>query len=131
MLFRSAGLFKDIVKTESFALFLGFAVVFLGTLLVGAVVVWVIQKILKVTRLQWFDRLLGAAFGLIRGWVLGSIVFLALTSFNVQQERVMTSQLAPYFLPGARVIALATPYDLKARFMAGYAAVEKWWREHS
>ena len=126
----TARLFKDVVKTENFALFLGFAIVFLGTLLAGAVAIWVARKILKFAKLQWFDRLLGAGFGFIRGWVLGSIVFLVLTSFNLQAERVKTSQLAPYFLPGARVIALVTPYDLKSRFMAGYRAVEKWWSEH-
>ena len=127
----AAGLFKDVVKTENFALFLGFATVFLGTLLIGWAAIWLARKFLKFAKLQWFDRLLGAAFGFIRGWVLGVIVFLVLTSFNLQADRVRTSQLAPYFLPGARVIALVTPLDLKSRFMAGYVAVEKWWNEHS
>jgi membrane protein required for colicin V production len=130
--YRSAsGPFKEVVKSENIALFLGFAVVFLGTLLVGVVAIWMAQRIVKFASIQWFDRLLGAAFGIIRGWMLGSIVFLTLTSFNLQADRVKSSQLAPYFLPGARVIALATPYDLKARFMVGYRMVEKWWLEHT
>ena len=123
--------FKEVVKTENIALFLGFASVFLGTLLVGALVIWAVQKLIKFAKIQWFDRLLGAAFGFIRGWILGSIVFLALTSFDLQSERVRSSQLAPYYLPGARIIALATPHDLKTRFMDGYRVVENWWREHS
>ena len=122
--------FKGVVKSENIALFLGFFVVFLGTLLVGVFAIWLAQKLLKFAKIQWFDRLLGAAFGFIRGWVLGSIFFLTLTSFDLQSDRVKNSQLAPYFLPGARVMAVATPYDLKARFLVGYGAVEKWWREH-
>ena len=122
---------KDVVKTENIALFLGFAIVFLGTLLVGAFVIWIARKLIKFAQIQWFDRLLGAAFGFIRGWILGAIVFLALTSFDLQAERVKSSRLAPYFLPGARIIVLATPRDLKTRFTDGYVAVEKWWREHS
>ena len=122
---------KEVVKTENIALFLGFVIVFLGTLLVGALVIWALQKLIKFAKIQWFDRLLGAAFGFIRGWILGSIVFLALTSFNLQIERVKSSQLAPYYLPGARIIALAAPSDLKSRFMDGYRVVEKWWRERS
>ena len=125
----AASLFKEVVKTENIALFLGFAFVFVGTLLVGALVIWVVQKLIKFAHIQWFDRLLGAAFGFIRGWILGSIVFLALTSFEVQAERVRSSQLAPYYLPGARIIALAAPEDFKTRFMDGYHAVEKWWRD--
>lgn len=123
--------FKEVVKTENIALFLGFASIFLGTLIVGALVIWAVQKLVKFAKVQWFDRLLGAAFGFIRGWILGSVVFLALTSFDLQSERVRGSQLAPYYLPGVRIIALATPNDLKTRFMDGYRVVEKWWREHS
>ena len=123
--------FKEVVKTENIALFLGFASIFLGTLIVGALVIWAVQKLVKFAKVQWFDRLLGAAFGFIRGWILGSVVFLVLTSFDLQSERVRGSQLAPYYLPGARIIALATPHDLKTRFMDGYRVVEKWWREHS
>jgi len=122
---------KDVVKTENIALFLGFAIVFLGTLLVGFAVIWIARKLIKFAQIQWFDRVLGAAFGFVRGWILGAIVFLALTSFDLQAERVKSSRLAPYFLPGARVIALATPRDLKTRFSDGYAAIEQWWREHS
>jgi len=123
--------FKEVVKTENIALFLGFASIFLGTLIVGALVIWAVQKLVKFAKVQWFDRLLGAAFGFIRGWILGSVVFLVLTSFDLQSERIRGSQLAPYYLPGARIIALATPHDLKTRFMDGYRVVEKWWREHS
>jgi membrane protein required for colicin V production len=127
----AAGIFKGVVKSENVALFCGFFVVFLGTLLVGSLAIYVAQKLLKFAHIQWVDRLLGAAFGFIRGWVLGAIFFLALTSFDLQSDRVKSSQLAPYFLPGARVIAVVTPYELKARFLIGYGAVQKWWREHS
>ena len=123
--------FKEVVKSENIALFLGFAIVFLGTLLVGVVVIWAAQKLIKFSQLQWFDRLLGAAFGFVRGWILGSIVLLALISFELQTERVKSSLLGPYFLPGSRIIAFVTPRDLKMRFTDGYHAIEKWWHEHS
>lgn len=46
--YRSAAApLKEVVKTENIALFLGFAIVFLGTLLVGALVIWVVQKLIK------------------------------------------------------------------------------------
>ena len=63
--------FKEVVKTENIALFLGFASIFLGTLIVGALVIWAVQKLVKFAKVQWFDRLLGAAFGFIRGWISG------------------------------------------------------------
>ena len=107
---RTAPAFKDVVKTENLALFFGFSVIFLGTLLVGLLVTWLITKFVKFAKIEWFDRCLGAAFGL-------------------QTERVRNSGLAPYFLPGSRVMAVLTPYDLRARFLVGYRSIEKWWRE--
>ena len=124
-----AGLFKDVVRTENFALFLGFSVIFLMTLVVGFVIIWLITKFMKFAKLQWADRMLGAAFGFIRGWVIGAVVLLALTSFDVQTERLKNSELVPYFLPGSRVIAVITPYEMKAKFLVGYRALERWWRQ--
>lgn len=124
-----AGLFKDVVKTENFALFLGFSVIFLATLLAGVVIIWLITRFVKFAKVQWADRLLGAAFGFIRGWVIGAVLLLGLTAFEIQTERLRNSELAPYFLPGSRVIAWVTPYELKAKFLVGYRSLERWWRE--
>jgi membrane protein required for colicin V production len=125
----ASGLFKDVVRTENLALFLGFSVIFLAILIAGFVTIWLIARFLKFAKLQWADRLLGAAFGLIRGWVIGAVVLLALTAFDVQTERLKNSELVPYFLPGSRVIAVMTPYEMKAKFLVGYRALERWWRQ--
>ena len=125
----ASALFKDVVKTENLALFFGFSMVFVGTLLAGFLIIGLITKFTKFAKLQWFDRLLGAAFGFVRGWALGAIIFLGLTAFDIQTERVRSSILGPYMLPGARVIAVMTPYDMKARFLVGYREIERWWRE--
>ncbi len=124
-----AGMFKDVVRTENLALFLGFSVIFLATLVAGFVIIWLITRVMKSVKLQWADRLLGAAFGFVRGWLIGAVILLALTSFEIQTERVKNSELAPYFLPGSRVIAVATPYELKAKFLVGYRALERWWQQ--
>jgi membrane protein required for colicin V production len=123
------GLFKDVVRTENLALFLGFSVIFLVTLIAGFLIIWLITKFMKFAKLQWADRLLGAAFGFIRGWLIGAVILLALTAFEVQTERLKNSELAPYFLPGSRVIAMMTPYEVKAKFLVGYRALERWWRQ--
>lgn len=123
-------LLKDVVRTENLALFFGFFLIFIGTLAAGAIVGWLMAKFMKFAGLEWFDRLLGAAFGLVRGWLIGVAIFLGLTAFDVQAERVRNSRLAPLFLPGSRVIAVVAPFELKAKFLVGYREVERWWREH-
>jgi membrane protein required for colicin V production len=126
----ASGLFKDVVRTENLALFLGFSLIFLAILIVGFVGIWLTTRFMKFAKLQWADRLLGAAFGFIRGWVLGAVLLLGLTAFEVQTERVKNSELSPYYLRGSRVIAVLTPYELKAKFLVGYRAMDRWWREH-
>jgi membrane protein required for colicin V production len=123
------GLFKDVVRTENIALFLGFSLIFVMTLLVGFITIWLVAKFMKFAKFDWADRLLGAAFGFIRGWVFSAAVLLALTAFEIQTEKLKNSELAPYFLPGSRVIAVMTPYEMKAKFLVGYRALERWWRQ--
>jgi membrane protein required for colicin V production len=128
--YRGVGrLFKDVVRTENIALFFGFSLIFVMTLVAGFVVIWLVTKFMKFAKLQWADRLLGAAFGFIRGWVISAAVLLALTAFEIQTERLKGSELAPYFLPGSRVIAVMTPYEMKTKFLVGYRALERWWRQ--
>jgi membrane protein required for colicin V production len=128
--FRPVGnLFKDVVRTENLALFLGFSSIFVATLLIGAAITYGVNRFVKSAKLQWADRLLGAAFGFIRGWMIGAIILLVLTAFDLQTDRIRNSQLAPYFLPGSRAFAVITPYELKAKFLVGYRALERWWQE--
>jgi len=123
------GAFKDVVRTENIALFLGFSLIFVVTLLAGFVIIWLVTRFMKFAKVEWADRLLGAAFGFIRGWVICAAVLLALTAFEIQTDRLKNSVLAPYFLPGSRVIAVLTPYEIKAKFLVGYRALERWWRQ--
>src|SRR5262245_10919083 len=74
---RVASLFKDVVRTENLALFLGFSLIFVATIIVGFVVIVLVARFMKFAKLQWADRLLGAAFGFIRGWMIGAVLLLA------------------------------------------------------
>ena len=123
-------LFQDIFITENLALFLAFSLLFIGTLIVGFTLIWLIYRFFQFAHIEWFDRVLGGAFGFIRGWLLGSVIFLVLTSFEVRSETVKNSQLSPYFLHGSRIVAAVTPFELKSRFMVGYEEIQRWWREN-
>lgn len=122
-------LFGAFVKTQDIASLLGFATIFFGSILLGVMISLIVNKLLEAVHLRWFDRLLGAAFGLIRGWLIGAVLFMMLTAFPVQLDSVKNARLAPYLLAGARALALVTPNPLKAKFLEGYRKVEKYWSE--
>ncbi|MEW5978400.1 MAG: CvpA family protein [Acidobacteriota bacterium] len=123
----AAGLFQPYVKTRDIASLLGFTLLFFGCVLLGVAISFIVQKLVKAVDLQWFDRLLGAAFGFVRGWIVGAVIFLMLTAFPVKLESVKNAKLSPYLLAGARALALVAPPELKAKFLEGYRVVEESW----
>ncbi|HEX8294609.1 MAG TPA: CvpA family protein [Pyrinomonadaceae bacterium] len=75
---------------------------------------------LRRARLEWFDRALGAGFGLARGVAVCSVVYLALTAFPVRIEAVERARTGPALAEGARLLALCTSDEVRARFLAQY-----------
>lgn len=119
--YRRAGLwFEDLTRSHEIALGLGFLSLFLLTLVVGILVSVLARKLIQKAGLQWFDRLLGGVFGLIRGVAVDCVLLMALVAFSIKVEAVQQSKLAPYVATGARVVALAMPGELKAQFQAGF-----------
>jgi membrane protein required for colicin V production len=117
---RAALWFEDLTKSHEIALGLGFLVLFLGTLLVGAIVGILARKLIETAGIQWFDRFLGGIFGLVRGVLVDAILLMALVAFAIKPQSVDRSALAPYVTTGTRVIAFVMPGNLKAQFRMGF-----------
>jgi uncharacterized membrane protein required for colicin V production len=75
---------------------------------------------LRRARLGWLDGALGAGFGLLRGVGVCSVVYLALLAFPVRIESVAEARTGPALAEGARLLALCTSSDVRARFLAEY-----------
>ena len=89
-------------------------------LAVGFILGESVRSGLKRAKLQWFDRALGAGFGLVRGVAVCSVVYLALTAFPVKLEAVARARTGPALAEGARLLALCTSTEVRARFLARY-----------
>ncbi|HEV3469956.1 MAG TPA: CvpA family protein [Pyrinomonadaceae bacterium] len=113
---RGAGL----VESEAAAHAGGFLLVAGVALAVGLVVGETLRAGLRRARLEWFDRALGALFGLVRGLAVCSVVYLALTAFPVRLATVEQARTAPALAEGARLLALCTSEEVRARFLEGY-----------
>src|SRR5271166_5091616 len=92
---RAAPWFEDLTKSHEIALGLGFLVLFIGTLLAGALVGVVARKLIKSAGIQWFDRFLGGLFGLVRGVSVDAILLMAMLAFAIKPDAVQQSALAP------------------------------------
>lgn len=117
---RAAIWFEDLTKSHQVALGLGFLVLFLGTLLVGSLTGAIARKLIKSAGIEWFDRLLGGVFGLVRGVLVDAILLMAMLAFAIKPEAVRQAALAPYVTTGTRVIAMVMPSELRAQFRLGF-----------
>ncbi len=90
------------------------------TLLFGFTVGVAARGGLRRANLEWFDRVLGGAFGLIRGVLLCSLIYLALTAFPVNLKAVTEARTAFVLSKGARVLAICASPEVRARFISRY-----------
>jgi membrane protein required for colicin V production len=98
----------------------GFLLMVGVVLAVGFVLGESVRAGLKRAKLQWFDRVLGAGFGLVRGVAVCSVVYLALTAFPVRLDAVAQARTGPALAEGARLLSLCTSTEVRARFLARY-----------
>ncbi len=125
----AATLFSRFTETARAANLLGFVAIFLLVLIAGSLLARRLRGLLKRARLNWIDRALGAVFGLLRGWLICSAIYLALTAFPVRLDAVERAMFAPALLEGTRVIAYLTSRELRDRFLDGYRSVQNLWEQ--
>ncbi len=112
----SAGsFFLPYVSHKGIANFLGFVLIFLTFLVLGAIAGKLLALLLKWTGLSWLDRLLGAAFGFVRALVAAIAILMAIMAFapNRPPRAVVESRLAPYFVDTAEFCASLAPREVR------------------
>lgn len=122
---RAASWFEELTRSRQVAQAVGFLTLFLGTLLLGALLSALARKLVRQGELERADFFLGAVFGLVRGVVVDCVLLMALVAFAIKPQAIQQSALAPYITTGARVIALMMPRDLKDQFRAGFEKLRR------
>ncbi|NLT66101.1 MAG: CvpA family protein [Acidobacteria bacterium] len=125
-----ASMVSGYTRSESIANFLGFLSIFIGCIILGAVIAFLVNRFVKAASLKWVDRLLGGVFGLLRGWAICSIIVLALIAFPIREDLVPRSALATYMLAGARAAVTLVPRELKDAFNEQYRKVLDSWNRN-
>jgi membrane protein required for colicin V production len=108
---------------------LGFLIVFVGVILLGGLLAALIAKLLKMVHLSWLDRLLGAAFGVLRGALVCAVIVAVMMAFSTKQPPgpVAQSGLAPYAMGTARILVYAAPHEFREGFHRSYEKLRALW----
>ena len=99
----------------------GFLLIMVVALVGGIFAARFISGGLRRVHLGWFDHLLGGAFGLLRGWAVCSILYLALTAFPVRISSVTEARTAPILAQGAKMLGVFTSQEVRKRFYESYS----------
>jgi membrane protein required for colicin V production len=123
----------DYVSSRAIANLVGFFAIFIGVALVGAIVGRILARFFKWAGLSWFDRLLGGAFGAVRGILIAVALVTVLLAFSPSPppRSVTDSKLLPYVAEVSSVLALMTPHDIKDAFRDTKDKARQAWSENA
>ncbi|MGE0406396.1 MAG: CvpA family protein [Candidatus Korobacteraceae bacterium] len=126
---RAAVWFLPYVSSPQVADIAGYLALFIGITLLAGAVGRIVRWAVKGVGLRWFDRLLGAAFGLVRGLLAVTVVALGVAAFAPGSRVLAESRLAPYLLVLGRGASWLTPSQVREQFRGGVEKLHKFHRE--
>ncbi len=120
---RVAPWFAPYVKSEPVAESAAFLAIFFAVLIAAGIIGRIARWLAREAGLGWADRLLGAAFGLVRGGAIVAVLVLALAAFAPGSQMLGRSSLGGYFLVAARGMSWLAPATLRQKLRQGVAAM--------
>ena len=125
--YRSVGVsLKGYFHTASHANLVGFLIVFFGVTILGSVLSGFVARWVRAANLSGVDRIVGGAFGLVRGVFFAVVTIWALMAFVPAANLLVSgSRLAPLVMDAARRVADASPDEVKDSFRHSYRELNK------
>ena len=117
--------FAPHVKSEAIADLAAFLTIFFVVVLVAGIVARIVRKFVRAVGLRFVDRMLGAAFGLLRGALIVTVGVMALTAFQPNSPALTGSQFATYFLVAGHGASWLAPAVVRERFREGVAMLRR------
>ncbi|MGA3187271.1 MAG: CvpA family protein [Bryobacteraceae bacterium] len=110
---------------------LGFFVVFLAFLSLGAMLGKLLSKLFKWTGLNWLDRILGGIFGFVRGALMAVIFVAVIMAFTPKPlpTWMVGSEILPYVVDASNLCSKLAPTAVKEAFRDSMFEIRKLWEE--
>ena len=91
-----AGMLSSLIESDSLRYVAAFCLLFVLVMLLGTLINHFLSKVLTITGLKVFDKLMGAVFGVARGTVIIMVILFILNVFVSETEWWQESTLIPY-----------------------------------
>ncbi len=124
-----AKLLSGLIKETVYLNILSFLIIFCSVLIVVGILGVIIKYLLNIAFLGWVDRISGVGFGLVKGILIASILFITLTAFLPKGSAFLkNSMLAPHVSWVSEKMAKVVSKEMKQDFMAKLGELKKAWK---
>ena len=124
-----AKLLSSLIKETAYLNILSFLIIFCSVLIVVGILGIIIKYLLNIAFLGWVDRIGGVGFGLVKGILIASILFIAFTAFLPKGSAFLkNSMLAPHVSWVSEKMAKVVSKEMKQDFMAKLGELKKTWK---
>ena len=111
---------------------IGYGVVFIAVMLLGALLVPLARAVVRLAMLAWADRLAGLAAGLAGAVLIAGSVAVPVLAYVPAGDRILAdSQLAPFAVVGADAAVSLAPAELNVWYRERMEAVRQFWAERA
>jgi membrane protein required for colicin V production len=112
-----------VVHNREAANLIAFLLIALGVMVLASIAGRLLRGLFRGVGLGIVDRLLGAAFGLVEGCVVVTLVLMGIVAFLPRQDWLNNSRLAPVFLTAAHGGSQVVPFALGEEIRQGLQAL--------
>ena len=124
-----AKLISGLIINPSYLNILSFLIIFCSVLIIISILGVVIKYLLNVAFLGWADRICGVGFGLIKGVLIVTVLFIILTTFLAKgAPLIKKSVLAPHVIWISEKMVNVVPKEMKKNFFSKLDEFKKAWK---
>jgi membrane protein required for colicin V production len=110
---------EHFITAPGIAQIVAFLLIVIGVMVLSTFLGKALNRTAHAIGLGFFDRILGAIFGLARGCLIGVAILMAVAAFRPHSTWAENSRLSPYFLAGAHAVSFVVPHDLQQQILNG------------
>jgi membrane protein required for colicin V production len=124
-----AKLISRLIHNVSYLNIVSFLIIFCGVLIAISVLGVIIKYLLNIAFLGWVDRIGGVIFGVAKGVLVVSVIFISLTAFLPQGSAfIKNSVLAPHVSWVSEKMAKVVSKEMKQDFTRKLGELKKAWQ---
>ena len=122
-------LLSRVIHDISYLNILSFLLIFCGVLILISVLGVIIKYLLNIAFLGWVDRIGGVIFGVAKGLLIVSVLFISLTAFLPKGTALIkNSKLAPHVSWLSENMAKVVSEEMKQDFTTKLGELKKLWK---